>query len=71
MANKTRKSKGDYIVAIPSYKRTETLKEKTLAVLQRYKIPASKIFIFVADKEEEENYRKALDSKCYTRLLSE
>ncbi len=69
MANKTRKTKGDYIVAIPSYKRTETLKEKTLAVLQHYKIPASKIFIFVADKEEEENYRKALDSKCYNKII--
>lgn len=69
MANKTRKSKGDYIVAIPSYKRTEGLKEKTLAVLQRYKIPPSKIYIFVADKEEEENYRKALEPGTYNKIV--
>jgi cellulose synthase/poly-beta-1,6-N-acetylglucosamine synthase-like glycosyltransferase len=69
MANKTRKSKGDYIIAIPSYKRQETLKEKTLAMLQHYKIPASKIFIFVADKEEEENYRSALDAKSYNKII--
>ena len=28
----------DYVVAIPSYKRPDTLKNKTLKVLQRYKI---------------------------------
>jgi len=69
MVNKTRKNKNDYIVAIPSYKRTETLKEKTLTMLQKYKIPSSKIFIFVADKEEEELYRKALDSKSYNKIV--
>lgn len=69
MANKTRKSKGDYIVAIPSYKRTETLKAKTLHMLQQYKIPASKIFIFVANKEEEDNYRNALESGTYNKII--
>lgn len=69
MANKTRKSKGDYVVAIPSYKRTEGLKEKTLAVLQHYKIPSSKIYVFVADKEEEENYRNALERSSYNKIV--
>lgn len=69
MANKTRKAKGDYVVAIPSYKRHETLKEKTLAMLQHYKIPPSKIFVFVADKEEEENYRSALDATSYNKII--
>ena len=31
----------DYIVAIPSYKRPETLKTKTLKVLQDYKIKSA------------------------------
>ena len=66
---KTRKSKGEYIVAIPSYKRTEGLKEKTLAVLQHYKIPPSKIYIFVADKEEEKNYRNALEPGTYNKVV--
>ena len=33
----------DYVVAIPSYKRPDTLKNKTLKVLQRYKIDPKKI----------------------------
>jgi len=69
MATKTRKAKGDYVVAIPSYKRTEGLQTKTLAVLQHYKISPSKIYIFVADKEEEDAYRKALDPKSYAKIV--
>jgi hypothetical protein len=69
MRNKTRKSKGDYVIAIPSYKRQETLQEKTLQMLEHYKIPASKIFIFVADKDEEETYRNALDAKRYNKIV--
>jgi len=69
MVSKTRKSKGDYVVAIPSYKRTETLKTKTLQMLQDYKIPASKIFVFVADKEEEEAYRNALEKDSYNKII--
>jgi len=33
----------DYIVAIPSYKRPDTLKNKTLKVLQKYKIEPKRI----------------------------
>ncbi len=69
MATKTRKSKGDYVVAIPSYKRQETLKSKTLHMLQEFRIPASKIFIFVADKDEEEVYRNALDKTSYNKIV--
>lgn len=69
MATKTRKAKGDYVVAIPSYKRYETLKAKTLALLQRYKIPASKIFVFVANEEEAAAYRKALDAGSYNKIV--
>ena len=50
----------DYVVAIPSYKRPDTLKNKTLKVLQRYKIDPKKIVVFVADKEQEKIYREAL-----------
>jgi len=64
---KTRKQ-GDYVIAIPSYKRVETLRDKTLALLQKYKIPASKIHIFVATKEEEAAY-KVLDPKTYGKIV--
>ena len=32
----------DYVIAIPSYKREKTLRDKTLKVLQQYKIPKEK-----------------------------
>ncbi len=69
MPTKTRKNKQDYVVAIPSYKRTETLQEKTLAMLKKYRIPSSKIYIFVADKDEELAYRNALDPKSYHKIV--
>ena len=36
----------DYVVAIPSYKRPDTLKNKTLKVLQRYKIDPARLKSF-------------------------
>lgn len=69
MVGKTRKNKHDYIVVIPSYKRPDGIQEKTLATLQRYHISPSKIYIFVANKEEEEIYRSSLDPKSYHKLV--
>lgn len=46
----------DWIIVIPSYNRVETLKEKTLAVLQSYNIPKSKIYVFVANEEQKALY---------------
>ena len=45
----------DYLIAIPSYKRADTLKNKTMNVLQNNKIPSMKIHIFVADNKQEED----------------
>jgi hypothetical protein len=50
----------DYQIAIPSYKRAETLRDKTLALLQKYNIPPEKIHIFVANEEERSVYAKTL-----------
>ena len=44
---------------IPSYKRPDTLKNKTLKVLQRYKKNQKDLVLF-ADKEQEKIYREAL-----------
>jgi cellulose synthase/poly-beta-1,6-N-acetylglucosamine synthase-like glycosyltransferase len=65
---KTRKA-SDYVIAIPSYKRVETLKEKTLATLAKYKISASKIYIFVANKEEEAAYKAGLEPDTYAKIV--
>jgi len=42
----------EYDIAIPSYKRPETLNNKTLTLLKYANIPSSKITVFVADKSE-------------------
>ena len=66
---KSMKSKSsDYVIAIPSYKREKTLRDKTLKVLQQYKIPKEKIFVFVANKEEYEKY-KATIPPYYNKLI--
>jgi len=62
-------NKNDYVVAIPSYKRAETLRDKTLEVLQHYKIDPKSIDIFVANKEEEEIYKNTLDPKSYNKII--
>lgn len=58
-----------YQIAIPSYKRPETLRDKTLMVLQKYRIPPSAITIFVANKEEEDIYKKTLKKGTYNKLV--
>jgi hypothetical protein len=70
-ARKTRKapkSTGDWIIAIPSYKRAETLRDKTLQVLKEYRIPASRIHVFVANKDEAAAYKAALDPTTYGHM---
>ena len=52
----------DWIIAIPSYNRVDTLREKTLKVLQEQKIPKSKIYVFVANKEQKDLYDVLADS---------
>lgn len=52
---------GDWVVVIPSYNRVDTLKEKTLKLLKDHKIPASKIYVFVANEEQKKLYEEGLD----------
>jgi hypothetical protein len=59
----------DYIVAIPSYKRAEVCRDKTLATLKHNKIPASKIYVYVANNEELAEYEKVLDKGLFHNLI--
>lgn len=59
----------DYVVAIPSYRRPDTLKNKSLAVLKHYKIDPHRIHIFVADKDQKKVYEDALDRKDYHKII--
>lgn len=68
---KTRKAskKTDYVIAIPSYKRAETLRDKTLKILKEYHIDLKKVHVFVANKEEEEIYKKTLEPGTYGKII--
>jgi cellulose synthase/poly-beta-1,6-N-acetylglucosamine synthase-like glycosyltransferase len=58
----------DYTVVIPSYKRAETCRDKTLAVLHEYKIPAERIVVVVADTEQEALYKETLKPGTYGKI---
>lgn len=59
----------DYSIVIPSYKRAEGCRDKTLAVLHHYKMPKENIFVVVADKEQQKAYEAVLDPKTYGKIL--
>lgn len=50
----------DYVVAVPSYKRSDVLQKQTLQTLDRLRVDRDQIFIFVADDSEREIYNDAL-----------
>ena len=50
----------DYIIAIPTYKRLSILKKRSLQLLEKHKIPKTKIYIFVADSDEYKIYNEGL-----------
>lgn len=58
-----------YVVCIPSYKRAQLCNEKTLSTLKKNKISKDKIYVYVADKEEYELYKKTLDPDLYGKLV--
>jgi len=59
-----------YIVAIPSYKRQDVLSEKSLKTLIDGGVSPSKIHIFVANKEEHDNYEKAIPKNLYGKIVT-
>lgn len=59
----------DYKIAIPSYKRHDTLKKKTLVMLREYKVPPRLIHIFVANAEEAKLYKDTLEPGTYGEII--
>jgi hypothetical protein len=66
----------DYVVCIPSYKRAEVCRDKTLATLHKHKIDPKKVFVYVANKEDYDLYKETLDKseatlgyKTYNKLV--
>jgi hypothetical protein len=52
--------KQEYVVAIPTYHRSDIIGKKTLATLIRGKVPLEKIHLFVANDSEKAAYRNTL-----------
>ena len=61
--------KRSYIIAIPSYKRSDIIQTKTLAVLKKHNINPSRINIFVANEEEYKIYKEAIPSDLYNKII--
>lgn len=59
----------DYVVCIPSYKRAHVCNEKTLATLREHHVKQSLIYVYVANKEEYEEYKQVLDPNSYHKLV--
>ena len=59
----------DYIVAIPSYKRYEEITKKTLPTLKKGKVKKEKIYVFVANKQEEKIYKEKMDPRMYNKIV--
>ena len=56
-------------LAIPSYKRSASISEKTLKFLSDVQYPPERITIFVADELEAQQYYKDVPKRLYGRLV--
>ena len=59
----------DYVICIPSYKRSTYCNEKTLTTLNNHHINPQKIYVYVANKEDYDLYELALNKKLYNKLI--
>jgi hypothetical protein len=59
----------DYVVCKPSYQLAKLCNEKTLATLKHHRVPASKIYVYVANQEEHDEYKGILDPALYHKLV--
>jgi len=58
----------DYVIAIPSYKREDTLLKNTLKILRKHGISHTKIKIFVADEEQLYAYKNVIPPMWYDKI---
>lgn len=58
-----------YVICIPSYNRPELCNDKTLTMLKNNNLKKNSIFVFVANKNEQDRYEKILDKKLYNKII--
>ena len=61
--------KNNVQIAIPSYKRAKTVRDKTLTTLTRLNVNPSVVTIFVGDAEQEVEYREVLKNTPYKNIV--
>lgn len=59
----------DYVVVIPSYDRSNLIAGKTLTTLKNGGVPKNKIYIFVANEEEEKKYKSTVPKDLYNEII--
>lgn len=59
----------DYVICIPTYKRHNICKTQTLAVLKDNSISKTKIYVYVANREEYNIYSETLDKNSYNKII--
>ncbi len=59
----------DYVIAIPSYKRSQTLIKKSLKALEFNGIDLSRVHVFVANEEEYSVYKNNLGNKFPGKII--
>ena len=59
----------DYVVAIPTYNRQDVVFKKTLSTLLNGGVSKSKIYIFVANKEQEKLYEDVVPKTAYNKIV--
>lgn len=59
----------DYVICIPSYKRSTMCNDKTLSTLKEHKIHPNHIYVYVANKDEYDTYKDALNPSLYNKLV--
>ena len=59
----------EYVVAIPSYGRPDTIKNKTIPTLLRGGVPSEKIHVHVRGDEQYQEYFESLDPTTYGKLI--
>lgn len=58
-----------FVICIPSYKRSQLCNDQTLNTLNKHKIDSKLIYIFVANKNEYDDYIKVLNPELYNKLI--
>lgn len=66
---KTRRIKSNYVVAIPTYDRSEIIAKKTLETLKKGGVPAKSIYIFVANDSERKIYENVVPRTLFKKIV--